>query len=165
MSVFDGDASFAVGQVIAQNERPETVAAPNAVGTFADHIAPDGIAGESDLHAIGGCMAKIVAKNNVIVTATCASIHGGLACPKEKPIARMGRGIVCDEVFTGLLVQQNTGCILATLVITVGVAAYIPIEPIVHDFIVATAVHTNTKPRIELERIVPYGGIVTARHE
>ena len=45
------------------------------------------------------------------------------------------------------------------------ITAHIPVEPIVHDPIVAATVHTDAYPRIELENIVVHRAFTTAVHQ
>ena len=61
-----------------------------------------------------------------------------------------------------MFINQQAGGILSPLVDAVRIAPYIPVEPVVHDLVMATSVKTNTNPGIKLNSVVIKGSVDVA---
>lgn len=77
----------------------------------------------------------------------------------------MGDRVVGDEVIAALFVQEDPRRILSALVKTMGVAAYIPVQTIVHQLVATAAIETNPQSGIEGKKVVVHHALIAAGHQ
>src|SRR4030095_8020826 len=87
LPMLDGNACVIISKLIIRNLGIVAVSTPNSIIAFKNAVLQNFIATEGRLNPICWRVRKIVAKNNVIITATYACIHRSLAGPQEKSVA------------------------------------------------------------------------------
>src|SRR5262249_34571846 len=143
LPVLDGDRGGVVAEGVADDLRVVAVAAPNAVPALQEEVVDEVVAAEGGLDAVGGGVAEVVAIEQVVVAAAFAGIHRRLAGPKEEAVAAVGHGVVGEDVSVGLLIDQDAGGVLASVVDAVAEASDAPVDLVVHDDVVGALVHAE----------------------
>ena len=97
-SMLDGNRFGIVAKCIPNNGGVVGVTAPNPMPALGDQVVHKLITAEGGLDAIGWRMRKVIPVEEVVITATAASVHRVLTRPEEKAIPAVRDRVVSEDI-------------------------------------------------------------------
>ena len=131
--MLDGYAVVTIVDLVSDYRCIVAIAGPNPVTAVVKFILNNKIRTECSFDAICHAVREVVSVDNIPITSAGARIHRVLPRPEEKAIATVCGAVVGNNIVIALLVKQDAGRILTAVVFAMAIAAYVPVEAVVHD--------------------------------